>query len=51
MNISILGLQVVRPHLVSRVPLTVISVADGHSALRGINNNLNQTAAWRAVTI
>ena len=45
MNISILGLQVVRPHLVSRVPLTVISVADGHSALRGNNNNLNHTAA------
>ena len=45
MNISILGLQVVRPHLVSRVPLTVISVADGHSALRGKNNNLNHTAA------
>ena len=34
-----------RVYLVSRVPLTAISVADGHSALRGINNNLNHTAA------
>jgi len=32
-------------YLVSRVPFTAISVADGHSALRGINNNLNHTAA------
>ena len=34
-----------RVYLVSRVPFTAISVADGHSALRGINNNLNHTAA------
>lgn len=32
-------------YLDSRVPLTAISVADGQSALRGNNNNLNHTAA------
>ena len=34
-----------RVYLDSRVPLTAISVADGQSALRGNNNNLNHTAA------
>jgi small subunit ribosomal protein S1 len=38
-------LQAVRVYLDSRVPLTAISVADGQSALRGNNNNLNHTAA------
>ena len=47
MDISILGLQEGGLDLVSRVPLTAISIAVGHSALRGIynSNNLNHTAA------